>query len=252
MGTIIKNAIRERIRRKEAYVVLAIALFLLFFCSGENSTIMIDGESLTGFHNMFMVMHVLVHTAGCILAVLLSYRTIPNEYARKTSHLVWVRGISQPVYHGGLTIANILASIGGLGLLYFAMAVYALLQGQSACVLRLIPRFFVMAVSVALVSLWTSVVSIRLPAGITAAFGVLGAGTGVLWSALDLLRSSLGGVTAVGISALIHVIPNLNGVQKCAYHIAAGKVPVWHPVLVALFAAWVLVLGIFAIRRKEA
>lgn len=42
MGTIIKNAIRERIRRKEAYVVLAIALFLLFFCSGENSTIMID------------------------------------------------------------------------------------------------------------------------------------------------------------------------------------------------------------------
>lgn len=84
------------------------------------------------------------------------------------------------------------------------------------------------------------------------AFGVLGAGTGVLWSALDLLRSSLGGVTAVGISALIHVIPNLNGVQKCAYHIAAGKVPVWHPVLVALFAAWVLVLGIFAIRRKEA
>ena len=116
MGTIIKNAIRERIRRKEAYVVLAIALFLLFFCSGENSTIMTDGESLTGFHNMFMVMHVLVHAAGCILAVLLSYRTIPNEYARKTSHLVWVRGISQPVYHGGLTIANILASIGGLGL----------------------------------------------------------------------------------------------------------------------------------------
>lgn len=111
---------------------------------------------------------------------------------------------------------------------------------------------FVMAVSVALVSLWTSVVSIRLPAGIAAAFGVLGAGTGVLWPALDLLRSSLGGVTAVGISALIHVIPNLNGVQKCAYHIAAGKVPVWHPVLVALFAAWVLVLGIFAIRRKEA
>lgn len=141
MGTIIKNAIRERIRRKEAYVVLAIALFLLFFCSGENSTIMIDGESLTGFHNMFMVMHVLVHAAGCILAVLLSYRTIPNEYARKTSHLVWVRGISQPVYHGGLTIANILASIGGLGLLYFAMAVYALLQGQSVCVLRLIPGF---------------------------------------------------------------------------------------------------------------
>ena len=132
------------------------------------------------------------------------------------------------------------------------MAVYALLQGQSVCVLRLIPGFFVMAVSVALVSLWTSVVSIRLPAGIAAAFGVLGAGTGVLWPALDLLRSSLGGVTAVGISALIHVIPNLNGVQKCAYHIAAGKVPVWHPVLVALFAAWVLVLGIFAIRRKEA
>ena len=193
MGTIIKNAIRERMRRKEAYVVLAIALFLLLFCSGENSTIMIDGESLTGFHNMFMVMHVLVHAAGCILAVLLSYRTIPNEYARKTSHLVWVRGISQPIYHGGLTIANILASIGGLGLLYLAMAVYALLQGQSACALRLIPGFFVMAASVALVSLWTSVVSIRLPAGIAAAFGVLGAGTGVLWSALDLLRSSLGG-----------------------------------------------------------
>lgn len=31
MGTIIKNAIRERMRRKEAYVVLAIALFLLLF-----------------------------------------------------------------------------------------------------------------------------------------------------------------------------------------------------------------------------
>jgi ammonia channel protein AmtB len=35
MGTIIKNAIRERMRRKEAYVVLAIALFLLFFCAAH-------------------------------------------------------------------------------------------------------------------------------------------------------------------------------------------------------------------------
>ncbi len=122
-----------------------------------------------------------------------------------------------------------------LGLLYFAMAVYALLRlPKGMC-----PAAFRIFFGVALVSLWTSVVSIRLPAGIAAAFGVLGAGTGVFGRCH---RSSLGGVTAVGISALIHVIPNLNGVQKCAYHIAAGKVPVWHPVLVALFAAWVLVL----------
>ena len=98
MKVIMINALKERIRRKELYVVMVIGIFMILFCGSNSTSITINGEPLTGFRNMFMVMHVLIHVVGCILAVILSINTIPREYERHNSHLVWVRGISPVSY----------------------------------------------------------------------------------------------------------------------------------------------------------
>lgn len=133
MWVIAKNALRERIRRKELYIVVAVGILILLLCSSGTATITMNGEPITSFDNMIVVMHTMVAAVGCLLEVVLGIRTIPNEYERKDSHLVWVRGISQPVYHGGLALANILSAMLATGILYLALAVYIVANGRTDC-----------------------------------------------------------------------------------------------------------------------
>ena len=84
MRVIIVNALKERMRRKELYIIAAIGALLILLCSSDTTSLTIDGEPVTGFENMFMVLHVLVNAIGAILAVFLSIRTIPNEYERRS------------------------------------------------------------------------------------------------------------------------------------------------------------------------
>lgn len=252
MGIIMANALKERMRRKELYVIIAIAALLILFCSSDSATITMDGEALTGFSNMFMIMHVLVHFIGCILAVVLSLKTIPNEYERKNSHLVWVRGISQGEYHGGLALANIFASLAAAGILYFVLAVYAVAKGHAEVLPRMVPAFGIMAVSVTFVSLFTSVLSIKLPGMAAGALAVLVAGSGVFHGVLDIFKNMFGGAGGKCLSFLLAIIPDLNGIQKAAYRLATEKSVETHVVWLGLLALWIVSLGLVVFKRKEA
>lgn len=252
MGIIMANAWKERMRRKELYVIIAIAVLLILFCSSDSATITMDGEALTGFSNMFMIMHVLVHFIGCILAVVLSLKTIPNEYERKNSHLVWVRGISQGEYHGGLALANIFASLAAAGILYFVLAVYAVAKGHAEVLPRMVPAFGIMAVSVTFVSLFTSVLSIKLWGMAAGVLAVLVAGFGVFHGVLDIFKSMLGGAGGKCLSFFLAIVPDLNGIQKAAYRMAIEKSVETHVVWLGLLALWIVSLGLVVFKRKEA
>lgn len=252
MKTIINNALKERVRRKELYIVLAVGILLILFCGSDSTSISINGEPLISFQNMFMVMHILIHVIGCILAVVLSLRTIPNEYERHNSHLVWVRGISQAKYHGGLAAANALAAMISVGILYSVLAGYAAVKGHASYILRMFPAYFIMAASVSLVSIFVSVLSIRLPSMMAGVLAVLFAGCGVLHGFLEMFKSTVGGIGGSCISLLLKVIPNLNGLQKQAYHLIICKTVDVHQLWVGLFTLWVISIGIFLFKKKEA
>lgn len=252
MRVIMKNALRERIRRKELYVVMVIGILMILFCGSNSTSITINGEPLVGFRNMFMVMHVLIHVVGCILAVILSVGTIPREYERHNSHLVWVRGISQTAYHGGLAAANLAASAIAVGILYGVLAGYAAVKGYAYYIPKMLPACLIMAASVSLVSLWASVLSIRLPSFLT---GVLAAGfavVGILHGFLELFKSMSGGGSGVFLSILLRVTPDLNGLQKQAYNFIMGEAVDMHLLWTALLALWVISVGLIFLKKREA
>ena len=199
-----------------------------------------------------MVLHVLIHAIGAILAVVLSIRTIPNEYERRNSHLVWVRGISQPEYHGGLAIASMLAATLAVGILYVVLAVYTVLNGHAAYLPKLVLAFVMVAISVSIVSLFVSVLSIKLPGMAVGVLGTLFAGIGIFHGMFDLLKNVIGGLGGKCISVLLWIIPDLNGIQKQAYNLVIGKNVAGHLIWTGLLAMWIISLGLFLFKRKEA
>ena len=252
MNIIMSNALKERIRRKELYIVVVIGVLLILFCGSDSTSISINGEPLVSFRNMFMVMHVLINVIGCILAVILSLRTIPKEYERHTSHLVWVRGISQVKYHGGLAVANVLATAISVAILYVVLAGYAVAKGHASYVLKMLPAYLIVVMSVSLVCLFVSVLSICLPSMAVGVLAVLFVGVGVLHSLLELFKSTVGGVGGACISFLLQIIPDLNGLQKQAYNLIMGEPIEVHLLWTGSFALWVISVGLFVFKKKEA
>lgn len=252
MITIMKNALKERIRRKELYIVVAVGILLILLCSSDSTSISMNGEPLVGFRNMFMVMHVLIHVISCLLAVVLSLRTIPKEYERRNSHLVWVRGIGQAEYHAGLAAANVLATAFSAAFLYMVLAGYAVAKGHASYVVRMLPAYLILTVSVSIVSLLVSVLSICLPSMAVGILAVLFAGFGVLHGFLEIFKNAVGGAGSASMSFLLKVIPDLNGLQKQAYNLIIGERVDLHLVWIGLFALWVISSGLFIFKKKEA
>lgn len=252
MLVIMKNALRERLRRKELYIIVVIGVLLFLLCSSESMTISIEGESLTGFQNMFVILHIIINAIGCILGVVLSLRTIPNEYERRNSHLIWVRGISQQTYHAGLALANMVSSILATLILYVMLSMYTIIKGDGINILMLIPAFLLVALNVALTSLFTSVLSIVLPGPLTATISIILAFAGILHGALDLYRNMVGGVAATVLKVILKIVPDLHGIQAQAQNLVMGKSVDVHMILVGLLALYICSIGIIVFKRKEA
>jgi len=82
------NALKERIRRKELYIIIIIGIVLLLLLGSGNASMSINGVAITDFSNVFIILHITVNAVTCLLAMIISLKTIPNEYSRKTSHLI--------------------------------------------------------------------------------------------------------------------------------------------------------------------
>lgn len=252
MWVIIKNAFKERMRRKELYIVVAVGILILLLCSSGTATISIEGEPITSFKNMFMVLHTAMNAVGCILAVVLSIRTIPNEYERRNSHLIWVRGISQTKYHAGLSLANVLGAMMAMGILYLALAIYVVMNSRTDYLVRMIPAFLIVCVNVAMASLLTSVLSIKLPAGAAGGIGFVFAFGGILHGVLDVYKNIAGGVAGSILTGLLTILPDMNGIQTQAQNLTAQKEVDVHMILVGLLVLYVISLGLFVFKKKEA
>lgn len=252
MGVIIKCSLLERVRRKELYIIFGLGvLMILLSCTGEAS-ITIDGQELTGFQNKLMVFHILVNAFSCFLSAVLSMCTIPNEYERRNSHLVWIRGVSQQKYHGGLCIANCIVNVSVLFVFYVLLATFLIMNGQAKMLGSLVPAFFITCLNVLFVCVFTSVLSIKCPVFITGAFSILYVFVGVFYPLFSMLQNILGGIGGKLIGLILKIIPNLHAVQSQAYHLILGDGIKMHKIFAILLFIYVASIGNFIFKRKEA
>lgn len=223
MMGIMKNALRERIRRKDIYVVMVIGLFIVLLCMSGTVTLSIDGVPVTEIRMLLPFVLNVASVIGGAMAVALSLRTIPNEYERKTSHLVWMRGISQWNYHGQLALANVISSVAALLVLYAGVVIFALAKGEAEVVLRSVPGFLIFASATAGISLFTSAMSLLLP-GMAA--GTLSAAVMLAGTMQPLIRTLSGIVSGVSrgiLKGILALTPDLYGAEYQAGQFLLGK-----------------------------
>lgn len=246
------TALKEKLRKKYLYIVCGLSLFLLLLFGSDSGTLLINGKPVTGYESLAPILLSMVNAVSCFLAMAMSLGTIPNEYERKTSHLIWMRKISQHRYHGELALANMLAGIMAESILFLAMLAFVYTKGESRQVITLIPAFFLIAICVAICSLFTSALSIIFSKAIA---GALSAGIvlmGIFHDVISLLKNIVGGFTESVLRLLLKFIPNLNGIKEQAVNVMNGHSIEIHEMLKGLFAIYIAIALILLFRRKEA
>lgn len=249
---IMKNGLRERLRRKDIYVIMALGLLLVFLCMSGTVTLSIDGIPVTETRLLLPFVLNVASVIGGGMAVALSLRTIPNEYERKTSHLVWMRGISQWNYHGQLALANVISSVAALFILYAGVMAYAGIKGETGILLRSIPGFLVFASGTAGVSLFTSAMSLALPemaAGTLSAILML---AGTMQPVIRTLSGIVSGVSRGILRGILVLTPDLYGAAAQAGKFLLGEKVEVHSILGGLLFLYAGAVLVLVIHRKEA
>lgn len=249
---IASTAIKEKIRRKELYIVSVIGVFILLIFGTGTGSLSINGVAVTDYTMLAPIFLIVVNAISCVLTMIMSLSTIPNEYERKTSHLVWIRGILQARYHGELAVANILTGLACEAILFVAMLVFVCTQGRGEEAWRLLPAYLLVAINITIVALLTSVLTIVVPksvAGTVAAAVVLG---GIFHRLLYLLKDILGGFGGVLLRYILKVIPNLHEIQTQAGNVLCGTKVDAHAIWAGAFVIYVLVVILLVLKRSEA
>lgn len=250
--TIAITALKEKIRRKELYIVSVIGVLILLTFGTGTGSISINGEALTDYKMLAPVLLIVVNAISCFLAIVMSISTIPNEYERNTSHLIWIRKIPQYRYHGELTLANIISGLISEAILFGALLIFMISQGKIDELFRLVPTYFIVGINVIIVSVMTSALSIIIPKFVTGAIAITITLVGIFHSLLDVFKDMIGGFGGGMIKYVLKVIPNLHGIQSEAANALCGNVIDVHTILTGLLAVYVFTVLVLAFKRKEA
>ena len=178
------TALKEKVRKKELYIVSAIGIILILMFGTGSGSITIAGKAVTDYQMLAPILLIVVNGFCCILAAIMSLSTIPNEYDRHTSHLVWIRKIPQSRYHGELALANMLSGLISEAILFCAVFIFMLIYGKAADAWRLIPAYLIMGVNVAAVSVMTSAVCIVIARFAAGAISITATVMGIFYSLL--------------------------------------------------------------------
>ncbi|MDE6516990.1 MAG: hypothetical protein K2L18_03955 [Acetatifactor sp.] len=249
--TIAITAFKEKIRCKELYIVSAIGVLLLVLFGTGTGSLSINGTAVTDYRVLGPIMLMVVNAVGCMLAVVMSLGTIPNEYQRGTSHLVWIRKVPQWCYHGELALAGVLAGLVSEAILFAAVLVFMLENHRADQLWRLLPAYLIVGINVASISMFTSVLSavtFRFAAGAVASVAAL---AGIFHSLLELLKDMVGGFGGGLIKYALKLIPNLHLVQTQAGNVLHGGKVDMHVILTGLLAVYVYTVLLFVIKRKS-
>ncbi len=251
MLALIRNTFSERIRSKTFYVVGIIGMILMLLITTGNGNLTINGRKITGFEPMVPVALSIIGFISSLLAVMVSLQTIPNEFERKTTHLVLIRGIKPWQYMFSLTAGNMLASVFCMLSLYVSLLIFTAAHGKIGLFLPTFLCILIMSINTMLLSAAVSVLSIKLPVYITGIFGLIIYVMGILHGVLDTLVGTTEGFGAVLAKAVMLFIPDFSAVQQQASNALTFMPLDPKPLFVSLLQLYVILTLTFVVFRRE-
>ena len=246
------NVIREKIRKKMLYITTVLGILVVAVFSTDMGSLTIEGKDIKDYYVLVPILINVVNFLAGAIALALSVTTIPDEYERRTSHLIWSRGIGQSRYHMSLAAGNVLVSwISGI-ILYFTLGVFAVVNGYTNILGTLALAVLFMMLYTTIVCMLTTALSIKLPPVFTGAIMIVLLIGGAFRSIFVLLTSAATGFGGMILKRVILLIPNLAGISTQAGNLVQGKLLNVHDIIIGLLAVWIAGLGILLFRREEA
>lgn len=250
MLTIIMNTFKEKIRSK-ALNITSITGFILMLLISTGNGLTINGREVLLFEDRVPVAMAVMQFLGSLLAIMISLQTIPNEFERKTTHLILSRGVKRWQYMFFLTAGNIFTSVIFSLSLYSSLIVFCLVLGKGNLILRTIASILVLSVNTMLLSGIVSILSIRIPGFMNGIVGLILYFLGVFHNLLETVSNALEGVGRFLLQAGLWLIPNFSEVQTQASNILLSRTVDIVPVLIQLLFLYIA-LGLSALPvRKE-
>jgi ABC-type transport system involved in multi-copper enzyme maturation permease subunit len=250
MMTIMLNSLREKIRNKTIYVIGGMGILIITFLM-LNADFRFDDKKIVSFEELVPISIIMVNFLGSLLAVMLSLQTIPNEFERKTTHLVLVRGIKKYEYMLGLALSNIIVSLISLLLLFTSIVIFCIIHSELDYTLNILGSMGILSVNIAVISALTSLLSIKIPLFANGILVIVIYFLGVFHNILSVFSGTVGGVMEKVLNAALVVIPNFSTVQREAGNLIAGKVIDVYPIILQLlFLYIVMTLTLFTFRKE--
>ncbi len=245
------TAFKEKIRRKELYIVSVIGVLILLLFGTGDGMLSINGVAVTDYRVLAPILLTIVNTINCMLTVAMSLGTIPREYERGTSHLVWIRKVPQWRYHGELAIANVTAGLVSLAILFMPLLGFMLMNGRADQLWKLLPAYLILGINVAVVSMLTSVLSVLFPRFAAGAVSCGVALAGIFHSVLGTLKDMVGGFGGEMIRYALKLIPSLHDIQAQAGNVLYGGKLDFHVILTGLLAVYGYTILLLLLRRSS-
>lgn len=246
------TALKEKIRRKELYIVSVIGVLILLVFGTGTGSISINGVAIRDYKILAPILVIVVNAIGCLLTLIMSLSTIPNEYERHTSHLVWIRGISQARFHGELALSNVCTGLISEGILFLAMLTFVISQGKVAEVWRLLPAYLIIGINITIIALLTSALSVIFPKFVAGSIGAAIVFGGIFHGLLSTVKDMLGGFGGELIKYILKIVPNLHKIQSQAGSVLGSGKADAHSIWIGLLIIYILVVLIMVAKKKEA
>lgn len=251
MTVLILNTFREKIYHKTFYIIMLIGMVLMLIITTGNGNLTINGQKVNGFSAMVPVALSIISFIACLLAIMTSIQTIPNEFDRKTSHLILTRGIKPWQYMFALTAGNILTSIFSMITLYISLMVFCIIHGKAGLLPVTFLSVLILSISPAFLSAAVSLLSINIPVFVTGIAGILIYVFGMLHGILDTLAGTTEGFAAALARLVLFVIPNFSAIQGQASSLLTGKPVDLQPLAGGLLLLYTVLSLTFITFRKE-
>ncbi|MDE6674308.1 MAG: hypothetical protein K2K19_05785 [Acetatifactor sp.] len=245
------TAFKEKIRRKELYIVSVIGVLILLLFGTGDGMLSINGVAVTDYRVLAPILLTVVNAINCMLTVAMSLGTIPREYERGTSHLVWIRRVPQWCYHGELALANVTAGLVSQAILFVPLLGFMLMNGRADQLWKLLPAYLILGINVAVVGMLTSVLSVLFPRFAAGAVSCGVALAGIFHSVLGTLKDMVGGFGGDMIRYALKLIPSLHDIQAQAGSVLYGGKLDFHMILTGLLAVYGYTVLLLLLRRSS-
>ena len=248
---IMKVALMERLRKKQLYIIGGVSFLMIFLLRAGQGNLTINGKAVSGFDSMTLVYLSIIHFMSCLLALVLSTNTINKEYERRTSHLIWIRGVLQDNYHGQLALANIVSVLIVELFMFLEVLIYFISQDKGNLIPQLLLAYVVMSLSPIFISTLLTAFSVKLSPFIVGIIGffvmIFGAFHGVISMISGTIFNHNGGI----LKMLLEVMPDLNKNVQTATNLIQKQTIDTNIVWTMLFAIYISSMGIIFLKRRE-